>query len=132
MKTLIITCISLTVCLLVPDRIRAQDSSKTEDNEKKHGQIFVDEDGDGYNDNAPDHDGDGIPNGLDADWLKQKKEKGKAGRFVDLDGDGIDDNLQKNGPQTNGKVKQTDSENPSLNDETKDQKGRRQQQRGKK
>ena len=34
----------------------------------KHGAGFVDANGDGYNDNAPDHDGDGIPNGLDEDY----------------------------------------------------------------
>ncbi len=30
---------------------------------------FIDEDGDGYNDLAPDADGDGIPNGLDPDYV---------------------------------------------------------------
>ncbi len=30
---------------------------------------FVDENGDGFNDLAPDADGDGIPNGLDPDYL---------------------------------------------------------------
>lgn len=29
---------------------------------------FIDEDGDGFNDLAPDHDGDGIPNGQDDDY----------------------------------------------------------------
>jgi len=74
----------------------AQDSTKT-NNEKKtleHNQHFTDEDGDGYNDNAPDHDGDGIPNGLDPDWQKSKEQKRSRQRFVDLDGDGINDNLQ--------------------------------------
>jgi len=31
---------------------------------------FIDEDGDGFNDLAPDADGDGIPNGLDPDYVK--------------------------------------------------------------
>lgn len=31
---------------------------------------FVDENGDGYNDLAPDADGDGIPNGLDPDYVR--------------------------------------------------------------
>jgi len=31
---------------------------------------FLDEDGDGYNDLAPDADGDGIPNGLDPDYVR--------------------------------------------------------------
>lgn len=29
---------------------------------------FIDRNGDGFNDNAPDHDDDGIPNGFDPDW----------------------------------------------------------------
>lgn len=55
----------------------------------QHGKNFVDKNGDGYNDNAPDHDGDGIPNGLDPDFKGPKMQKHK---FVDLDGDGIKDN----------------------------------------
>jgi len=79
--------------------LQAQDTTKAGDKPVKHGQHFIDLDGDGYNDNAPDHDGDGIPNGLDKDWKKLKKKgegkgKGRRRRFVDLDGDGIDDNLQ--------------------------------------
>ena len=35
---------------------------------------FVDEDGDGVNDLAPDHDGDGLPNGQDSDWVKNKQD----------------------------------------------------------
>ena len=79
--------------------LQAQDTTKAGDKPVKHGQHFIDLDGDGYNDNAPDHDGDGIPNGLDKDWKKLKKKgegkgKGRRRRFVDLDGDGINDNLQ--------------------------------------
>ena len=79
----------------------AQDTTKVKDqnqnqSQKQHGSKFVDEDGDGFNDNAPDHDGDGIPNGLDPDYKGPGKERKK---FVDLDGDGIDDNIfmEKNG-----------------------------------
>ena len=65
---------------------------------QQHRMHFVDKDGDGYNDNAPDHDGDGIPNGLDPDWHKLMKEKGKKkGKkhgFIDLNGDGINDYFQ--------------------------------------
>jgi len=54
---------------------------------------FVDANGDGYNDNAPDADGDGIPNGMDADYTGAKMRKGNSNAgFVDLDGDGINDN----------------------------------------
>ncbi|MEZ5069579.1 MAG: hypothetical protein R2751_01080 [Bacteroidales bacterium] len=59
----------------------------------QHGekQTFVDLDGDGYNDNAPDHDGDGIPNGLDPDWKRRNRSQRLP--FVDLNGDGVNDNL---------------------------------------
>ncbi len=65
------------------------------------GKGFVDLDGDGYNDNAPDADGDGIPNGLDPDWVKNPEDgtgnmfgfkKANGPKFVDLDGDGFNDN----------------------------------------
>ena len=50
---------------------------------------FVDENGDGLNDLAPDHDLDGIPNGMDEDFVR-----GTTGgrNFVDEDGDGFNDN----------------------------------------
>jgi hypothetical protein len=37
-------------------------------------QGFADENGDGINDLAPDHDGDGVPNGQDPDWVKNKRD----------------------------------------------------------
>jgi hypothetical protein len=37
---------------------------------------FMDEDGDGVNDLARDHDGDGIPNGQDPDWIAPKDGTG--------------------------------------------------------
>jgi hypothetical protein len=42
----------------------------------QHGANFVDEDGDGFNDNAPDHDGDGIPNGQDSDYARPQDGSG--------------------------------------------------------
>jgi len=57
-----------------------------------HGPYFIDKNGDGYNDNAPDHDGDGIPNGLDPDYQGAGKGMRKQ-QFVDTDGDGIADNV---------------------------------------
>jgi hypothetical protein len=55
---------------------------------------FVDLNGDGYNDNAPDADGDGIPNGRDEDYDGPMSRNGNNGTkgFVDLNGDGINDN----------------------------------------
>jgi len=38
------------------------------------GRGFVDEDGDGVNDLARDSDGDGLPNGKDPDWVKNKRD----------------------------------------------------------
>ena len=52
---------------------------------------FVDANQDGYNDIAPDADGDGIPNGRDEDYTGSKIRKNGKG-FVDLNGDGINDN----------------------------------------
>lgn len=55
---------------------------------------FVDANGGGYNDNAPDADGDGIPNGRDEDYSGAKLRKGSNAKgFVDEDGDGINDNM---------------------------------------
>ena len=69
----------------------AQNQADTTKTPPQHGKNFVDANGDGYNDNAPDEDGDGIPNGLDPDYTGPKHQYGKKA-FVDLDGDGIDDN----------------------------------------
>ena len=59
-----------------------------------HGAGFVDENGDGYNDNAPDHDGDGIPNGQDPDYVPANPDQGNRFGFIDEDGDGINDRFQ--------------------------------------
>jgi hypothetical protein len=81
--------------------LKAQDSTNATQKDEKQQKIqFVDEDGDGYNDNAPDHDGDGIPNGIDPDYQKMKaeQEKAKKKKYIDLDGDGINDYLlEENG-----------------------------------
>lgn len=57
--------------------------SKTDSVQIQHGYFFVDKDGDGYNDNAPDHDGDGIPNGLDKDYTGPKLRWGRRGWIND-------------------------------------------------
>lgn len=84
------TIIFLTVLFAVFSETYAQ-STDTTKAPVKHGRNFVDANGDGYNDNAPDHDGDGIPNGVDPDYTGAKVQKGKRA-FVDLNGDGINDN----------------------------------------
>jgi hypothetical protein len=42
---------------------------------------FIDEDGDGFNDLAPDADGDGIPNGLDEDYVRPEDGSGSQMRW---------------------------------------------------
>ena len=48
---------------------------------------FVDEDGDGFNDLAPDADGDGIPNGQDPDYVKPAD--GTGSQFKQQDGTSV-------------------------------------------
>jgi len=92
--------------LFVAGNVFAQDSLQVQHKYRKgqgvqanfqgngvHGIGFVDANGDGYNDNAPDADGDGIPNGMDPDYTGAKMHNGNGrGGFVDADGDGINDN----------------------------------------
>ena len=66
------------------------------------GSNYIDLNGDGFNDNAPDEDGDGIPNGLDEDYIKHaqdgdgyKHQKGKAS-------EGTDASLSKSGSALEG------------------------------
>lgn len=42
---------------------------------------FIDENGDGINDNFRDHDGDGIPNHLDPDWTRPQDGSGYKGQY---------------------------------------------------
>ena len=81
----------------IPSAVMAQEKEGKERNKKEAAQeklSFVDANGDGYNDNAPDHDNDGIHNGLDPDWKKNQRKRIRQYQFVDLDGDGIHDDLQ--------------------------------------
>ena len=57
----------LSVTLLLTPISQAQTCDSTNSN-------FVDLNGDGFNDNAPDADGDGIPNGLDPDYIKHAQD----------------------------------------------------------
>ena len=90
-----ISMLSLALLFLVGN-LFAQDSTGTK-NQYRKGQTnqvgFIDADNDGYNDNASDHDGDGIPNGRDDDYTGAKNRKGNNSKgFVDVDGDGVNDN----------------------------------------
>lgn len=98
-QILMLLFVGLFVTFMSLNEIKAQ--------EVQHGPGFVDANGDGFNDNAPDSDGDGIPNGQDPDWTKPADGTGmQAGKnnrfggkqngtgFIDEDGDGICDNFQ--------------------------------------
>ena len=93
----IITILSL-VLLFLAGNIFALDSTGAKNQYRKGNTNkvgFIDADGDGYNDNAADRDGDGIPNGMDDDYTGAKNRKGNGSRgFVDADGDGVNDNAQ--------------------------------------
>jgi hypothetical protein len=80
-----------SAALLLPE-LHAQDTVRNRQRTEQQ-QQFVDLDGDGYNDNAPDHDGDGIPNRLDPDW--KGRNRGGNQPFADLNGDGVNDYLQE-------------------------------------
>lgn len=58
------------------------------------GTNFVDLNGDGFNDNAPDHDGDGIPNGLDDDYIKNAQDGSgyQNGKLGENQGQGTEQN----------------------------------------
>lgn len=80
----------LMIAMLIASPVFAQVTDTTK---IRHGIHFVDRNGDGYNDNAPDADGDGIPNGLDPDYTGAMRFGATRG-WVDLDGDGINDNAR--------------------------------------
>lgn len=62
-------------------------------------QKFVDKNGDGFNDNAPDHDGDGIPDALDKDyWALKEKNKPKPGDGASTKVYGLDSKSGKIAP----------------------------------
>ena len=56
---------------------KAREGSRTQVQKKDF--RFIDENGDGINDVLRDHDGDGVPNGQDPDWIKGKGGTGRAG-----------------------------------------------------
>lgn len=101
--------------------LQAQDSTAASNSKNTQQMRFVDEDGDGYNDLAPDHDGDGIPNGLDPDYAESQRQRH---RFIDLNGDGIDDSLQDDDM---GRNRQRIGEENPIGDPSSGQSGKKKQ-----
>jgi hypothetical protein len=102
--TILTLCTVLSLDLIAQDTLKAEDSTGNDTGQQikqnksgrtgsqvKHGRRFVDKDGDGYNDNAPDHDGDGIPNGLDPDYMGSKSRRRYRGS-ADMKGESVNDN----------------------------------------
>ena len=84
--------LTLAVLVLSSQAIFAQTCDSTGVGQGNRNLTFVDANGDGVNDNAPNHDGDGIPNGQDPDYVRTGTGRGQG--FIDIDGDGINDNVQ--------------------------------------
>ena len=130
--------LTILISIFICGNLFAQDSTQVNNKDTDKDKEFVDKDNNGYNDNAPDHDGDGIPNGLDPDWQKLQKEKKKAKRkrFVDLDGDGINDNIQNSesgqGEQVQMRQQKMQQGQDGSSIENKQQKGQGQKRQGKK
>ncbi len=95
MRTLFIALIIFALAGVVTAQTKKEETGKQAGRGKgKQGEtarVFVDKNGDGFNDNAPDDDGDGIPNCIDPDFKGNRMQKRKMG-FTDTDGDGINDN----------------------------------------
>ncbi len=70
-STLAILALVLMVVMIGTDTASAQDRGNG-----YRVRDFVDNDGDGFNDLAPDHDGDGIPNGQDPDYVRPQDGSG--------------------------------------------------------
>jgi hypothetical protein len=106
MKNILKATLLLLICALpLAAQTKTETAAKKEDpknkkeveakNQAGQGKHFVDKNGDGFNDNAPDDDGDGIPNCIDPDFKGRMLQKGKK-NFIDKNGDGINDNSLKN------------------------------------
>jgi hypothetical protein len=113
-RNLFLTALVLVMGLAATAALAQDDGEVTEPVETEPGSghgicQFVDEDGDGFNDLAPDADGDGIPNGLDPDYVKPEDGEGMQyqwglsdelfGHFGEGAGEGMGDgNMFQHGP----------------------------------
>jgi hypothetical protein len=90
MKQMTLSMIAAAALMLIVARVQADDTTPIQ---RGPTAAFADVNGDGINDHAPDHDGDGIVNHLDADYKPAGLGLGRGakGKFQDEDGDGIND-----------------------------------------
>lgn len=77
MKRNLITLMAAILVLMLAAMASAQDFGPGQGNGVCQ---FIDEDGDGFNDLAPDADGDGIPNGMDEDYVRPEDGSGNMYR----------------------------------------------------
>ena len=97
MKRIILLATLIAMISLLAASASAQDTDPVTDpthgSGNGHGICqFIDENGDGFNDLAPDADGDGIPNGLDPDYVRPQDGTGnqyKWGFLFDVFGQGF-------------------------------------------
>jgi hypothetical protein len=81
-KESILAILAVAMMVALASMAIAQSTTASADNDQaKPAQCprFVDADGNGINDNAPDHDGDGIPNCQDSDWKGGMHRHGQSG-----------------------------------------------------
>ncbi len=69
---------ALLVAIAIPVSLAAQGEEAAP---VQHGPHFVDLNGDGFNDNAPDHNGNGVPNGKDPSWAPPRDGSGAQMRL---------------------------------------------------
>jgi hypothetical protein len=82
-----LTILGLFLTLLLASSASAQEANPTPGSNDDSGMcLFIDEDGDGFNDLAPDADGDGIPNGLDPDYVRPEDGEGQQHQWKWIDG----------------------------------------------
>lgn len=118
--------------LIFQNAVFGQDTTRADKNkaDKPQQNQFVDENGDGYNDNAPDHDNDGIPNALDPDYEEgMQNREAEQHRFIDLDGDGINDYRSGPSPDKSEMGKQNKGPVDNKDGSIESQKGEKQRQK---
>jgi hypothetical protein len=80
----LVTLVVVLSMLMLSSVLLAQDVGPGQGNGNGPGE-FIDENGDGFNDLAPDADGDGIPNGLDEDYVRPEDGSGNMHKYGQAD-----------------------------------------------